>query len=53
VTRSPDGPWIPCPWCAGDILLSLFAASDEEPDTVVAVCRDCHRRVSLPAAGQD
>ena len=47
MSGSPEGPWICCPWCSDEILLSLFAPSDEEPDAAVAVCRGCHRRVLL------
>ena len=45
--RSPDGPWVACGWCGAPVLLSLFAGSDDEPATSVAVCRGCHRRVTL------
>ena len=31
MSGSPEGPWICCPWCGAEILLSLFAPSDEEP----------------------
>jgi hypothetical protein len=47
MSGSPDGPWICCPWCGAEILLSLFAPSDDEPGAAVAVCRGCHRRVLL------
>jgi hypothetical protein len=47
MSGSPEGPWICCPWCGAEILLSLFAPSDEEIDATVAVCRGCHRRVLL------
>jgi hypothetical protein len=47
-----EGPWISCPWCAAEILLSLFAPSDEEPGATVAVCRSCHRRVLLSDGAQ-
>jgi hypothetical protein len=43
----PDGPWVDCSWCDGTILLSRFGTSEEEPESLVAVCRACGKRVFL------
>jgi hypothetical protein len=47
----PDRPEVACSWCGGGILLSRFAASDEEVGIDVAVCPHCGRRVPLPLPG--
>jgi DNA-directed RNA polymerase subunit RPC12/RpoP len=44
----PDTPHVACPWCGAPILLSRFAASDEEVGVDVAVCPQCGRRAPLP-----
>ncbi len=43
----PDGPWVDCSWCDATILLSYFGVSEEEPGSLVAVCRSCHKRVFI------
>jgi hypothetical protein len=43
----PDRPEVMCPWRGSGIGLSRFVTSDEEVGADVAVCPNCHRRVTL------